>query len=289
MDVMKFCVKAILQVSVGLVILLTPTLSQDKQAQGDLATDAEPIISTQEKIDIYPKLQSAEEVAMVVNHESNAVVTISSATVRTVKRDASRLSSSEMASTYVTDYIAQINLRFQNHTDEKITGLKLQFTNNETHNLFSMNLTNIKMEKAEEQNWQIDFMAMAGNPASLNVSITAVRFGTTWKAVLPSTSALLLRPTIASPQVDTKPRPINSLRPRYTDLARKNRVTGTVRLQITIGADGAVNKAQVVNALPDGLTEEALHIVKVLQFHPAMAGGSPIEYSIVLDIEFVLV
>lgn len=289
MDVMKFYLNSILRVSLGVLMLLSPTSAQDKQAQGDRVTDAEPLITAQEKIDIYPKLQSAEEVAIVANNAEDAGVTISSATVRAVKRDASRLSSDDVASTFVTDYVAQINLRFQNNTDKKVTGIRLLFINSETHNRFWVNPNNIEIEKAEGQRFQIDFIAMAGNPASLNVQIIDLRFDTTWKAVpLPSANALMPRPTITNPQVDTKPRPINSLRPRYTELARKNRVVGTVRLQVTVGTDGKVNKVQVVNALPDGLTEEAIHIAKVLQFHPALADGSPIGYSIILDVEFVL-
>jgi TonB family protein len=62
-----------------------------------------------------------------------------------------------------------------------------------------------------------------------------------------------------------------------------------VRLQLKIGADGSVKNVEVLNALPDGLTEEAIRIARVLQFKPAMSNGSPVDYTILMEVEFVFV
>jgi TonB family protein len=290
MDGMRFRLNIIFLAALSVLLFLSPTPAQDK---GQTLTDlpvAEPIISVDEKLDIYPKLQTAEAVVILANNEVNAGVGIVRATVKAVKRDESRWRANDIASIFVTDYVMQASLTLRNHTDRKITGIGLQFTNTETHSVFFVYPNGIGLEVGGEQQVQISFMAIAGNPASLNVEIIGLRFldGTTSRNFpLPPTNAIKQRPAIANPKVDTKPRPINNLRPRYTKLARENRVVGHVRLQITIGIDGAVNKAQVVNALPDGLTEEAIHLVKVLQFKPAMMGGSPVEYSIILDVEFL--
>jgi TonB family protein len=292
MDVLKFSLRARFVAALSVMILLSPTLAQDKkQTQVESTPPADSLISVQEKIDIYPKLQSAEEVAILANNAVNAGVGIVRARIKAIKRDESRLSSNDVVSRFVTEYVMQGEFTFRNNTDRKITGIGLQFTNSETHSLFFVYPNKFEIEVAGEQQFKINFMALAGNPASLNVEIVGLRFldGTTWKSFpLPPTNAIKQRPAIANPQVETKPRPLNSLRPRYTELARQNRIIGNVRLQITIGTNGAVNYVQVLNALPDGLTEEAIHLVKVLQFKPAMAGGSPVEYSIILDIEFLM-
>jgi TonB family protein len=75
--------------------------------------------------------------------------------------------------------------------------------------------------------------------------------------------------TIAS--IDSKPEP------RYTDAARRNGVTGTVRLLVTLGADGHVTKVETVESLPYGLTESAREAARAIQFTPAMRNGLPID------------
>jgi TonB family protein len=291
MDGMKVCLKGIFLAALCVLLFPWPAPAKDKgQNLTDLSV-AEPIIGVDEKLDIYPKLQNAEAVAILANNEVNAGVAISGATVKAVKRDGSRGGANDGVSTFVTDYVMQASLTLRNNTDRKITGVGLQFTNTETHSVFFIYPNNLEIEAAGVRQYQINFMAIAGNPASLNVEICGLRFldKTTWKNFpLPPTHAIKQRPALANPQVETKPRPLNSLRPRYTKLARENRVVGNVRLQITIGADGAVHHVRVINALPDGLTEEAVHLVKVLQFKPAMAVGSPVEYSIILDVEFLM-
>jgi TonB family protein len=290
MDVMKLNLRTIILGVLSAVLWLSPARAQDKPPQFDQKSDAPPVISTQEKIDLYPKLQSAEAVAIVANNFESAGMAISHATVKAVKREAGQLPANDGAPTFVTDYVAQINLTFRNTTDGKITGVRLKFTNSETRSLFNLYANKIEIEKAQEAGYQVNFMALAGNPARLSVEITGVRFDTIWKSVpLSPATAKMERPAIDNPRVDIKPQPLNNLRPRYTELARNNGIVGSVRLQITIGADGVVNKVAVINALPDGLTEEAIHIARVLQFKPAMAGGAPVEYAIMLDIEFVQV
>ena len=57
-----------------------------------------------------------------------------------------------------------------------------------------------------------------------------------------------------------------AIRPEYTTEARRNRTQGDVRLRALIASDGAVEKAEVVQGLPDGLNEQAIKCVKQVKF-----------------------
>lgn len=56
--------------------------------------------------------------------------------------------------------------------------------------------------------------------------------------------------------------------PIYPELARKMAVTGVVKLQVTIGADGSVKSAKVVGGHPL-LVDSAMDAVRKWKFEPA--------------------
>lgn len=88
--------------------------------------------------------------------------------------------------------------------------------------------------------------------------------------------------------VDTRPIALNNPQPRYTEEARKNKIQGTVKVRILIGADGAVKRVTVSRGLPDGLDEQAIQAAYQLRFKPAMKGGQPVAYLQNVEIEFNL-
>ena len=88
--------------------------------------------------------------------------------------------------------------------------------------------------------------------------------------------------------VDIKPVLLNRLRPAYTELARKNGVTGQVLLRLLVGSDGEVKKVRVIRALPDFLTEEAIRCAYQLRFKPAMKSGQPVGFWQAIEVEFSL-
>jgi TonB family protein len=88
--------------------------------------------------------------------------------------------------------------------------------------------------------------------------------------------------------VDVKPIPLTTPSPRYTDAARKNKVQGTVRVRVLVGADGSVKQVRMMRGLPDGLEEEAIREAYRLRFKPAMKGGQPVPFWMPIDIEFNL-
>jgi TonB family protein len=88
--------------------------------------------------------------------------------------------------------------------------------------------------------------------------------------------------------VDSRPVLLNSVRPQYTDEARKNKVTGIVVVRALVDETGVVKQVRVVRGLPDGLTEMAIEAVRKSKFRPAMKDGKPVAQYIALNIEFNL-
>ncbi len=76
-----------------------------------------------------------------------------------------------------------------------------------------------------------------------------------------------------------KPQPI------YTDLARKNEVSGTVLLRVTFLANGAIGSISPVSSLGNGLTEQAIIAAKKIVFIPAKRNGSNI--SMTMSVQYV--
>ncbi|MEW6126561.1 MAG: energy transducer TonB [Acidobacteriota bacterium] len=285
--------KEIIFIVLGLQIFQMLTLAQTagQSKVETLETTAPPIVSVQEKIDIYPKLQNAAEMPLGFINSDDAALVIVDAKVKATPRDATQVMASDVAAVFATDYVMQFALSLRNQSDKKITGCGLQFTDSVSQQVFFVYPNTLAIEAKSEQLFQIKFMATSGSPVNFKVSVVGVRFadGTNWKNYPLPPANISPKPTgIANPQVESKPRPLNSLRPRYSELARSNRVNGVVRLQVMVGADGAVKDVKVMNALPDGLTEEAIHVVKVLQFKPAMSKGVPVDYIINLEVAFVL-
>lgn len=74
--------------------------------------------------------------------------------------------------------------------------------------------------------------------------------------------------------------------PPFTEEARKNNVSGVVRLRALFGADGTVQNIVVVKSLPDGLTERCILAALQIKFKPATLAGRPISQLITLEYNF---
>lgn len=72
----------------------------------------------------------------------------------------------------------------------------------------------------------------------------------------------------------------SKVQPVYPDLARKMNITGTVKVQVVVGANGAVKDAKIVGGHPV-LASAALDAVKKWRFEPA-----PGESTGVVDFKF---
>lgn len=74
--------------------------------------------------------------------------------------------------------------------------------------------------------------------------------------------------------------------PVYTDKARRNKVTGVVRLRLVLASTGKVARVEVVKDLPDGLTEKAVEAARRILFLPAVVGDRRVSQYAVLEYGF---
>ncbi|HLM56761.1 MAG TPA: energy transducer TonB [Pyrinomonadaceae bacterium] len=72
----------------------------------------------------------------------------------------------------------------------------------------------------------------------------------------------------------------------YTREARKRDHTGTVRLRVTFGADGAVKAVETLQGQPYGLTQSAERAAWRTSFTPALENGLPISVTRVIEYDF---
>jgi TonB family protein len=86
---------------------------------------------------------------------------------------------------------------------------------------------------------------------------------------------------------ESKPLAIN-YRPTavYTYAARKNGFTGTVRMRVTFGADGAVKAVETLQGQPYGLTQSAERAAWRTGFTPATENGLPISVTRTVEYDF---
>jgi TonB family protein len=66
-----------------------------------------------------------------------------------------------------------------------------------------------------------------------------------------------------------KPELIEVKKPEYTEEARKNGVQGDVRLIVAFRSNGKIGHIDVIEGLPDGLTEKAIEVARAIKFKPA--------------------
>lgn len=74
--------------------------------------------------------------------------------------------------------------------------------------------------------------------------------------------------------------------PLYTDRARRNGVSGMVRLRLVLGADGKVQHIYPTRRLPDGLTEAAIGAARRIKFIPAIKDGRPVSQFVTIEYNF---
>ena len=74
--------------------------------------------------------------------------------------------------------------------------------------------------------------------------------------------------------------------PGFTEEARKNNVTGVVRLRAVLHASGAIQSISVVKGLPDGLTEKAIAAARQIRFEPAQKDGRKVSQYVILEYRF---
>ena len=81
------------------------------------------------------------------------------------------------------------------------------------------------------------------------------------------------------------PHKIKDVLPVYPALARSARVDGTVQLEATVGQDGKVVDARVLQSVPM-LDQAALDAVQQWQYEPATQNGKPVPVVMKVNVKF---
>jgi TonB family protein len=96
------------------------------------------------------------------------------------------------------------------------------------------------------------------------------------------------RPPYRVSEVEQRARVLSKPEPQYTELARKNLVTGSVLLSVIFSESGEVTGIRAVRSLPDGLTERAIAAARQIRFVPASKNGHPVSVYMQLEYNFNL-
>jgi TonB family protein len=87
-------------------------------------------------------------------------------------------------------------------------------------------------------------------------------------------------------QVNAKAVIISKPEPGFTEEARKNNVTGLVRLRAVLSSGGGVTNISVIKGLPDGLTEKAIAAARNIKFRPAQKDGRTVSQWVTIEYNF---
>lgn len=80
--------------------------------------------------------------------------------------------------------------------------------------------------------------------------------------------------------INSKPEPV------YPRRARKDMITGVVRLRAVLLASGNVGEVSVVKGLPEGVNEAAIRAARRIKFTPAVKDGRRVSQRILLEYNF---
>lgn len=88
-------------------------------------------------------------------------------------------------------------------------------------------------------------------------------------------------------EVDVLPRALRDIRPDYPTEADRRRLSGNVKLQIKLEADGRVSDIEVVESTPEGMFDEsALAAFRQARFSPAQRNGRPVRALIMIEVKY---
>lgn len=86
-------------------------------------------------------------------------------------------------------------------------------------------------------------------------------------------------------ELDVQPRALREIVPDYPPNADRRRISGTVRLQIEIEADGRVRDVSVVSANPPGVFEDSARAAfRDARFAPAQRNGRPVRARVLIEV-----
>lgn len=134
-------------------------------------------------------------------------------------------------------------------------------------------------------------------------SISALLFTSALLAApLPAQNDTPLSPTdpaVASPATGTTISPlrrigggvsspivVHTVTPQFSEQARKEKVGGTVLVNLIVDAHGQPQNVHILRGVGMGLDEQALIAVKQYRFKPAIEGGKPVPVELNVEVNF---
>jgi len=144
-------------------------------------------------------------------------------------------------------------------------------------------------------------VAAAPEPLKVAVAPELVKVAATPEPLKASAAPERTKPTIFNASVEPAPPPdpvpaagmttrievVKRSAPPYPQVARQMRISGNVSLEVTVSADGKVEKVKVVDGHPL-LADSAINSVKSWGFRPATAQGQPVSATIPVVVRFSL-
>jgi TonB family protein len=88
----------------------------------------------------------------------------------------------------------------------------------------------------------------------------------------------------------TSPSIVREVKPRYTDAAKKERIQGTVMMDVVVQPDGTVGDVTVTRSLDTtyGLDDEAVKAMKQWTFEPGKKDGKAVPVLVQVEMSFSL-
>ncbi|HEX3557135.1 MAG TPA: energy transducer TonB [Thermoanaerobaculia bacterium] len=86
----------------------------------------------------------------------------------------------------------------------------------------------------------------------------------------------------------TKPEIVHQVQPRYSEIARRAGVQGTVIVEAVIDEQGRVTNERLIRGLPMGLDRAALEAIQEWRFKPALLDGRPVKVYFTLTVNFTI-
>ena len=87
-------------------------------------------------------------------------------------------------------------------------------------------------------------------------------------------------------EVSVKPRILAKPEPRYTEEARRNRVSGRVVVEAVLCTTGKVTDIKVLRGLPSGLSESAMRAARGIRFEPGENDGVAVSVRVRVEYGF---
>jgi len=81
---------------------------------------------------------------------------------------------------------------------------------------------------------------------------------------------------------------VKEVKPKYSEVAMRRKVQGTVQTSAVVLADGKVGDVSITRSLDEDLDQEAIKAVKQWRFKPATKDGKAVAVEVEIELTFTL-